>query len=92
MRILGASTGISRCDLRGLFDDFVLRGIKLPERPKIWIDGRKGTLKETEPVIHTVVLEPDLKRVSVVWRGAAKAIRPYMPDELAKMPLKVVWG
>jgi hypothetical protein len=66
-------------------------GFKLPARPKIWVDGRKGTLKETDPVIHTVVMEPDAKRVSVVWRGAAPALRPYLPEELAKMPLKLVW-
>jgi len=65
---------------------------RLPsERPRIWVDGRKGTLKETEPVIHTVIIEPDHDRVSVVWRGCATALRPYMPQELEKMPLKVEW-
>jgi hypothetical protein len=96
----GASLGLQLPHLRGgetLTADNVMTGegrfgIKLPDRPKIWVDGRKGTLKETEPVIHTVVLEPDLKRVSVVWRGAAPALRQYLPEELEKMPLKVVWG
>ena len=59
--------------------------------PKIWVDGRKGTMKETEPVIHTVVVEPDLDRVTILWRGSAQALRPYLPAELAKMPFRVEW-
>ncbi|WP_437648057.1 DUF2169 family type VI secretion system accessory protein [Sorangium sp. So ce362] len=63
---------------------------RLPtERPKIWTDGRKGKLNETEPVIHTVLIEPDEGRLSVLWRGSAPALRPYLPDELEKMPLRV---
>jgi len=66
---------------------------RLPkEQPKIWIDGRKGTMKQTEPVIQSVIIEPDIDRVSVIWRGSASAIRPYMPEELQKMPLRVEWA
>ena len=98
--IQGASLGLQLPHFRGgetitidnVTPDGNRFGFRVPERPKIWVDGRRGTMKETEPVIHTVVVEPDLKRVSIVWRGAAPAIRPYLPDELAKMPLKVVWG
>ncbi len=67
--------------------------LRLPnQRPRIWIDGRKGTLRETQPVIHTVLIEPDEDRLSIVWRGAAPALRPYMEDELAKMPFRVEWS
>lgn len=66
--------------------------IRIPtERPRIWVDGRKGTMKETEPVIQTVLIEPDSNHVSLVWRGAAQALRQYLPQELEKMPLKVEW-
>lgn len=66
--------------------------VRLPgERPKIWVDGRKGTLKETEPVLHTVEVDLDRQLVSVVWRGAAIAVRQYMEEELQTMPLKVIW-
>jgi hypothetical protein len=61
------------------------------ERPAIWTDGRKGRFNGTEPVIHTVVIEPDENRVSIVWRGSAQALRPYMDQELEKMPLRVKW-
>jgi hypothetical protein len=64
--------------------------VRLPaDRPRMWVDGRKGTLKETDPVIHTVVIEPDEGRLTVVWRGSAPALRPYMTEELQKMPFKI---
>lgn len=66
--------------------------IRLPgERPEIATDGRNGTMNKTEPVIQTVTIEPDQDRVTVVWRGSSRAIRPYMPMELEKMPLHVGW-
>ena len=67
--------------------------LRLPtQRPKIWTDGRKGKLNETRPVIHTVLIEPDADRVSVVWRGSAPALRPYMDAELKEMPFRVTWA
>ena len=59
--------------------------------PTIKVDGREGKLTTTDPVVHHVVIEPDLDRVTVVWRGAARALRPYLPDELRVMPLEVTW-
>jgi hypothetical protein len=60
--------------------------------PKIAVDGRNGKLLVTKPVMHTVEIEPDAGRVSIVWRGAAPALRPYLAEELAKMPLCVEWS
>jgi hypothetical protein len=66
--------------------------IRLPdERPKLWIDGRNGRLTETKPVISSIVISPDREEVSVVWCGSAVALRPYMPDELDKMPYGIRW-
>ncbi len=66
--------------------------IQLPgERPVIYVDGRKGKMLETAPVLHTVRIEPFFKRVSLVWRGHGPAIRPYMTEELKTMPLHVRW-
>lgn len=59
-------------------------------RPRLWVDGRNGNLVETKPVIHTVLLEPDQERLTVLWRGCAPALRPYR-EELATMPLRVSW-
>jgi hypothetical protein len=66
--------------------------IQLPgERPVIQVDGRKGVLLDTTPVVHSVIIEPSFQRVSLVWQGHAMAIRPYMSEELKTMPLRVQW-
>jgi hypothetical protein len=59
--------------------------------PVLRTDRRKGKLNETTAVLHHVVIEPDLDRVTVVWRGAATALRRYALAELMKMPLLVEW-
>jgi hypothetical protein len=59
--------------------------------PQIAADGRNGRLVSTQPVLHHVVIEPDLDRVSVLWRGSAPALRPYRLEELIQMPLSVEW-
>jgi hypothetical protein len=66
--------------------------IKIPgARPKIWVDGRKGKLLPTQPVMHTILIEPDENRISITWSGKAPAIRHYGKDELKTMPYKVEW-
>jgi hypothetical protein len=66
--------------------------IKLPANPpRLFTDGRNGKMNPTEPVMHTVLIEPDEDRVSILWRGSAPALRPYMPDELTAMPLRAEW-
>ncbi|MHC4399534.1 MAG: DUF2169 family type VI secretion system accessory protein [Planctomycetota bacterium] len=96
----GASIGLQLPYLRG-DEEFVLTNIspKLPkrvfrlpsERPRIWTDGRNGKLNSTDPVIHTVLIQPDEDRLSIVWRGSAPALRPYFPEELETMPFRVEW-
>lgn len=96
----GASLGLQLPHLRGDEEVELLNmsptgralRFRVPkERPRIWTDGRKGKLNKTEPVIHTVVIEPDASRLMIVWRGSAPALRPYLPDELEKMPFLVEW-
>ncbi|MBS1929194.1 MAG: DUF2169 domain-containing protein [Chitinophagaceae bacterium] len=66
--------------------------LKLPKAwPKIWTDGRKGTLKETQTLLHSIHISPDENKVNIIWRGASKALRPYHPLELNEMPFKVEW-
>jgi len=67
-------------------------GFSLPKStPRIQVDGRKGALLDTTPVIATILIEPDHDRVSVVWRGTAPAKRRYALEELLGMPLLVDW-
>ena len=97
----GASLGLQLPHLAG-GDDVLLGGVhprvpawrfRLPRaRPDIRADGRNGKLADTRPVMHTVDVEPDESRVSIVWRGATPALRLYAPGELADMPLYVQWN
>jgi hypothetical protein len=78
--------------LGGLHPHHPVWRFRLPKaRPDIRTDGRNGKLNTTTPVIHTVDIEPDEARVSIVWRGSAAALRLYGRDELPKMPLYVGW-
>lgn len=63
----------------------------VPPAPALHVDGRDGKLLPCEPVLHTLLLEPDQSRVTLVWRGCARARRPYAPHELEAMPLRVAW-
>lgn len=96
----GASLGLQLPHLRGgeevamsgLHPDRPVWRLRLPRtQPEIRTDGRNGQLTPTDPVIHTLDVEPDLSRVSIVWRGRAPALRLYAPGELAQMPLYVAW-
>jgi hypothetical protein len=83
--------GNERIELLNVLPD-VQSVIQLPgDRPTIHVDGRNGKLLETNPVIHSVLIEPNDHRVSIVWRGHGQAIRPYMDEELKTMPLRVEW-
>ena len=63
---------------------------KLPHvRPRLWTDGRQGRFNEASAVLHTIEIAPDEMSVTLLWRGSAPALRPYMDQELAKMPFKV---
>ena len=61
------------------------------DRPKIKVDGRNGKMLNTDPVLHTVLIEPEHNRLIMVWCGSARAIRPYGEEELKTMPTEVTW-
>jgi hypothetical protein len=84
---------IKECTLVNIHPSQKKITIKLPTAsPKIWVDGRKGTLKETIPVMHSIIIEADDNRLSIVWCGKAPALRPYFQEELKTMPFKVEWN
>jgi hypothetical protein len=43
---------------------------------------------ETSAVLHTIEIAPDELTVTLLWRGSAPALRPYIDQELAKIPLQ----
>ncbi|MCA9663433.1 MAG: DUF2169 domain-containing protein [Myxococcales bacterium] len=65
---------------------------RLPGPPRrLAVDGRDGRLLKTKPILQTVIVEPEAARLITIWRGAARARRPYFAEELAMMPLCVEW-
>lgn len=79
-------------ELRNLSPSREVSRLRLPtERPKLWVDGREGNLLATDPVIHSVVIEPDRFSLTVVWRGSVLARRSYASEELKAMPFSAQW-
>jgi hypothetical protein len=65
---------------------------RLPtEKPRLWVDGRNGKMLATQPVMHSLIIEPDENRLSIVWRGSGAALRPYLDKEIDSMPFIVEW-
>jgi len=65
---------------------------RLPkEKPRMWVDGRNGKMLATQPVMHSLIIEPDEDRLSIVWRGSGPALRPYLDKEIDGMPFIVEW-
>lgn len=65
---------------------------RLPGKvPALYADGRNGKLIQTVPVLHTVVIRPEENRLTLLWKGSVKAIRPYSEAELKSMPFEVKW-
>lgn len=96
----GASLGLRLPSLRGdevltlsnLHPHLPSFELRLPgERPTLWVDDRKGGLRELAARISSVVVEPDQMRLTIVWYGWTKALRPYLEHELIVMPHLVDW-
>ena len=68
---------------------------RLPEEePKLWIDGREwGQAGQGRPnrSSRRSASRPTVQLVSITWRGAAPALRPYVDQELERMPFKTEW-
>ncbi len=79
-------------ELVHLHPDHSKVAFRLPsEAPRISVGSREGKLTSTVPVLHHIVIEPDFNRVSVVWRGSCRTLRPYLLEEIVQMPFEVVW-
>jgi hypothetical protein len=63
----------------------------VPYAPSLAVDARDGTVRPVESVLHTLEIDADAGRLTLVWRGSAPALRRYLPQELEKMPMRVAW-
>lgn len=81
---------INQCQLINIHPSNKNFIFKLPStRPKLYVDGRNGKLTPTISVMDTLIIEPNKNSFSIVWRGTAKALRPYLIHELENMPFQV---
>ncbi len=96
----GASLGLQLSKLQGneslrlknIHPDKAEFVFTLPgEYPRMWVDGRNGSLIETIPELDAIILEPDEHRLITIWRGSAPALRIYTEEELENMNYKVSW-
>lgn len=89
---LGPLMGDERVTLKNLHIEIPTWTLHLPgERPHLAIDDRAGGLTKLRPRLHSIIIEPDVWQVSMVWVGITAARRPYLIDELAKMPFLAEW-
>lgn len=65
--------------------------LAVPYAPALAVDARDGTVTPVQPVLHTLELDPEGGRLTLVWRGSAPALRRYLPQELETMPMRVAW-
>jgi hypothetical protein len=65
--------------------------LAVPYAPALAVDARDGTVTPVQSVLHTLELDPEAGRLTVVWRGSSPALRRYLPEELEKMPMRVYW-
>ena len=96
----GASAGLSVKALMGgeavalsnLSPSDSMREFVVPAPPtRLRIDGRKAGLLDVQPILSTLLIEPEVGTVTVVWRGTGRALRFYTDEELLTMPYEVVW-
>ena len=67
--------------------------LRLPaDRPQILIEPPGTRTFELEPVLGTVLLEPDDDRVTLTWTGALPVAAPYSAEQYEEMRHAVVWN
>ena len=67
--------------------------LRLPgDRPQILIEPPGTRTYELEPVLGTVLLEPDEDRVTMTWTGALPVAAPYGAEQCEELRHAVVWN
>ena len=61
------------------------------ERPQLLIEPPGTRTFELDPVLGTVLIEPDEDRVTMTWTGALPVAAPYSVDQCEEMRHAVVW-
>lgn len=64
----------------------------LPEdRPRLWVEPPGVSRREVAALLQTVLIEPELDRVTLTWMGALEVAAVYPPNMASVMQHGAVW-
>ncbi|XYI02873.1 DUF2169 domain-containing protein [Sorangium sp. So ce1128] len=85
--------GAERVQLWNLHPRHELLEFDLPDdRPRLLVEPPGVAARELEPLLQTVLIEPDLDRVTLTWAGALEVASPYPGEMTERMRHAVVWS
>ncbi len=85
--------GAERVSLWNMHARHELLELDLPDdRPKLLLEPPGVGTRELAPLLQTVLIEPDLDRVTLTWVGVLPVAMPYPAEMLASMRHAAVWG
>lgn len=62
------------------------------DRPRMIVEPPGVQARELSPLLQTVLIEPDLDRVTLTWAGALEVASPYPEEMTARMRHAVIWN
>ena len=84
--------GGERVSLWNLHARYELLEFDLPDdRPRLVIEPPGVAPRELAPLLQTVLIEPDLDRVTLTWAGVLPVAMPYPEEMTASMSHAAVW-
>jgi hypothetical protein len=84
--------GAERVSLWNTHPNQELLEFDLPgDRPKLLIEPPGVAPRELTPLLQTVLIEPDLDRVTLTWAGVLPVAMPYPQELTASMRHAAVW-
>lgn len=84
--------GAERVSLWNLHARHELLEFDLPDdRPTLVLEPPGVAPRELQPLLQTVLIEPDLDRVTLTWAGVLPVAMPYPEEMTASMRHAVVW-
>jgi hypothetical protein len=85
--------GTERVSLWNLHPRHELLEFDLPDdRPRLAIEPPGVRSRDLQPLLQTVLIEPDLDRVTLTWAGVLEVAMPYPEEMTRSMPHTVAWS
>lgn len=85
--------GAERVSLWNMHARHELLEFDLPDdRPRLLLEPPGVGTRELAPLLQTVLVEPDLDRVTLTWTGVLPVAMPFPAEMVASMRHAAVWG